>query len=168
MKKFQGRVIFAEDFTGEAVVSRSGFNTLASFQKSALLKTSKKIIVSDQNNKDVYKKNVTGKILCLPETIGSTTGGMVIQTVASRNLSPKAFLFSKHIDPLAASGIILANVWNNVPIIAIDELGDDFLNEVNSGDEITIHADGSVYVSKNLDDSKDSDEVDDLEEKDLD
>lgn len=146
MKKFQGRVIFASEYKGEAVVSKEGFNTLASFQKSALLKHSKKIIVSDQNNKDVYKKNVTGKILCLPETIGSTTGGMVIQTVASRHLAPSAFLFSKHIDPLAASGIILANIWNNIPIIAIDELGDEFLNEVKTGDKITIHEDGSIEI----------------------
>lgn len=146
MKKFKGRVIFANLFEGEAVVSKQGFNTLASFQKSALLKTSKKIIVSDQNNKDVYKKDITGKILCLPETIGSTTGGMIIQTVATRNLAPSAFLFSKHIDPLAASGIILANVWNNVPIIAIDQLGDEFLETVQTGDHIKIEADGTVCV----------------------
>ena len=146
MKKFKGRVIFSEDYQGEAVVSKHGFNTLASCQKSALIKTSKKIIVSDQNNSDLYKKNITGKILCLPETIGSTTGGMIIQTVAKRNLAPKAFLFSKHIDPLAASGIILANVWNKVPIIAIDELGEEFLKEVKTGDTVKITSDGEVII----------------------
>ena len=82
MKEFHGRVIQAQNWTGEAIVSHQGFNTLASCQTSALLATSKKIIVSDQNNKDLYKKNITGKALCLPETIGSTTGGMVIQTIA--------------------------------------------------------------------------------------
>ena len=146
MKKFKGRVIFSEDYQGEAVVSKQGFNTLASCQKSALIKTSKKIIVSDQNNSDLYKKNITGKILCLPETIGSTTGGMIIQTVAERNLAPKAFLFSKHIDPLAASGIILANVWNKVPIIAIDELGEEFLKEVKTEDTVKITSDGEVII----------------------
>lgn len=146
MKTFHGRVIAASNWKGEAVVSHQGFNTLASCQTSALLATSKKIIVSDQNNKDLYKKNITGKALCLPETIGSTTGGMVIQTIAVRNLAPKAWLFSHHIDPLAASGIILSNVWNNAGLIAIDELGDDFLEAVKTGDSIEIKEDGTVNV----------------------
>lgn len=146
MKTFHGRVIAASNWKGEAVVSHQGFNTLASCQTSALLATSKKIVVSDQNNKDLYKKNITGKALCLPETIGSTTGGMVIQTIAVRNLAPKAWLFSHHIDPLAASGIILSNVWNNAGLIAIDELGDEFLEAVKTGDAIEIKEDGTVNV----------------------
>ena len=79
-------------------------------------------------------------------TIGSTTGGMVIQTIASRNLSPAAWLFSEPIDPLAASGIILAHVWNNVPIIAIDNLGKEFLATVKTGGQIEISEDGTVTV----------------------
>lgn len=146
MKTFHGRVIAASNWKGGAVVSHQGFNTLASCQTSALLATSKKIVVSDQNNKDLYKKNITGKVLCLPETIGSTTGGMVIQTIAVRNLAPKAWLFSHHIDPLAASGIILSNVWNNAGLIAIDELGDEFLEAVKTGDTIEIKEDGTVNV----------------------
>ncbi len=146
MKTFHGRVLAAGTYHGEAVVTHTGFNTLASCQTSALLATSKKIIVSDQNNKELYKKNITGKALCLPETIGSTTGGMVIQTVAVRNLAPKAWLFSHHIDPLAASGIFLSNVWNDCGLIAIDELGDEFLEAVKTGDTISIQEDGTVIV----------------------
>jgi len=146
MKEFKGRVIYAGEFEGEAVVSHYGVNTLASFQTSALIPTSKKIIVSDQNNPDLYKKNITNKVLCLPETIGSTTGGLVIQTVAVRNLCPKVWLFSKQIDPLAASGIILSNTWNNVGLIAIDNLGDEFLDSVKTGDTIQVKEDGTVIV----------------------
>lgn len=146
MKEFHGRVLFGGNWKGQAVVSHHGLNTLASFQKSALIPTSKKIVVSDQNNPDLYKKNITGKALCLPETIGSTTGGMVIETVAVRHLAPPVWLFSKTIDPLAASGIILSNVWNNVGLIAIDNLGDDFLNEVKDGDKIEVKEDGTVIV----------------------
>lgn len=146
MKEFKGRVLFGGEFKGEAVVSHGGLNTLASFQTSALIPTAKKIIVGDQNNKDLYKKNITGKILCLPQTIGSTTGGMVIQTVSVRDLSPKVWLFSKSIDPLAASGIILSNVWNGVGLIAIDELGDEFLETVKTGDTIEVHEDGRVVI----------------------
>lgn len=146
MKTFTGRVLFKGNWKGEAVVSHQGLNTLASFQKSALLPTSKKIIVSDQNNPDLFKKNISGKALCLPETIGSTTGGMVIQTVAVRGLTPPVWLFSKTIDPLAASGIILSNVWNKVGLIAIDNLGDEFLNTVKDGDILEVKEDGSVAI----------------------
>jgi predicted aconitase with swiveling domain len=146
MKQFKGRVLFGGDFAGEAVVTHQGFNTLASFQKSAMSKSCKDVVVSDQNNKDLYGKHITGKILCLPMTIGSTTGGMVIQTVASRGLAPAVFLFSEKIDSLAASGIILARVWNNVPLIAIDSLGDEFLSSVKTGQHLEVSSDGVVKV----------------------
>lgn len=146
-KKFKGRVIAGGELTGEAVVSRQGVNTLATFQKSAL-KNAKQVIASDQNNPDIYKKNLTGKILCLPKTIGSTTGGLVIQTVCSMKINPSAMLFAEDIDSLACSGIILAKNWENSPIIAIDRLGKKFLNYVESGDKIEIDAKGTVTVIK--------------------
>ena len=147
MKKFSGRVIAGGKLTGEAIVSHQGVNTLATFQKSAL-KNAKKVISSDQNNPDLYKKVLTGKILCLPKTIGSTTGGLVIQTICSMGINPSAMLFSESIDSLAASGIILARNWEDSKIIAIDNLGEKFLKYVSSGDIITIEEDGTVVVDK--------------------
>ncbi len=145
MKEFKGRPIAGGEWTGEAVVSHGGVNTLATFQKSAL-KNAKQVIVSDQNNADIYGKNITGKALCLPITIGSTTGGLVIQTVCAMKIAPAAFLFSEHIDSLAASGIVLARIWEDSPVIAIDQLGEEFLNTVKTGDTIHIHPDGTVVV----------------------
>lgn len=144
-KIFKGRVIAKGNFVGEAVVSHEGFNTLASFQKSALL-NKKKVIVSDQNNKDVFGKDITNKILCLPMTIGSTTGGLVIQTVCNMHINPRVFLFSMRIDSLAASGIVLAKVWQNSDVICIDELGDEFLNTVKTGDRLQINENGEVII----------------------
>ena len=144
-KTFNGRVIAKGNWKGEAVVSHQGVNTLATFQKSAL-KNAKEIIVSDQNNPDIFNKNITGKALCLPKTIGSTTGGMIIQTICSMKINPSAFLFSEHIDSLAASGIVLARNWENSDIIAIDQLGEEFLSTVKSGDQIEIKEDGSVTI----------------------
>lgn len=147
MKKFVGRVIADGELTGEAIVSKGGVNTLATFQKSAL-KNAKTVICSDQNNPDLYNKELTGKILCLPKTIGSTTGGLVIQTICSMGINPSAMLFSESIDSLAASGIILARNWENSKIIAIDRLGEKFLKSVKSGDKITIHKDGTVIIDE--------------------
>lgn len=145
MKEFKGRPIAGGDWKGEAVVSHGGVNTLATFQKSAL-KNAKQVIVSDQNNPDIFGLNITGKALCLPITIGSTTGGLVIQTVCAMKIAPAAFLFSEHIDSLAASGIVLARIWEDSDVIAVDMLGDEFLQTVKTGDSIEIKSDGTVIV----------------------
>ena len=145
MKEFHGRVIAAGSWPGEAVVSHQGVNTLATFQGSAL-KGSKPVVVSAQNNPAIYKKDITGKALCLPITIGSTTGGMVILTICSLGINPACFLFSKHIDSLAASGIVLSRVWEGSPVIAIDQLGDEFLETVKTGDKLEVKEDGTVVI----------------------
>ena len=145
MKSFKGRVIAGGHYVGEAAVSHQGFNTLASFQKSALT-NSNHVVVSDQNNKDLFGVNVTGKALCLPITIGSTTGVLVIQTVCQMGIAPACFLFSESIDSLAASGIVLARIWENSSVIAIDRLGEEFLNTVKTGDKIEVKEDGTVII----------------------
>lgn len=145
MKTFKGRVLAGGTYKGGAVVSRQGVNTLATFQKSAL-KNAKEVIVSDQNNPDIYGLNISHKALCLPLTIGSTTGGLVIQTVCSMGIAPACFLFSEHIDSLAASGIVLARIWENSDVIAIDELGEEFLKSVKTGDQIEVKEDGTVII----------------------
>ena len=105
-----------------------------------------KVIGSDQNNKDVYGKNLTGVALILPQTIGSTTGGLVIQTICQMKINPSALLFSEEIDSLAASGVILAKNWENSNIIAIDKLGSDILSAVKTGDKIRVSKDGTVEI----------------------
>jgi len=144
-KIFKGRPILGGDLTGEALVSHGGFNTLASFQKSVIMRK-KEAICSDQNNPDLFKKLMTGKVLCLPQTIGSTTGGLVIQTVAELGSAPAAMLFSEHIDSLAAAGVILTDIWNNKRIIVVDQLGKEFLDAVQTGQQVKISADGTVEV----------------------
>lgn len=145
MKEFKGRVIAGGNWEGEAVVSTQGFNTLASYQSSALSGKSEAVI-GDQNNKDLYGKSVTGKALCLPITIGSTTGGLVIQTICQMGISPACYLFSEHIDSLAASGIVLARVWEKSDVICIDKLGDEFLKTVKTGDKLKVSDDGTVTI----------------------
>lgn len=147
MKEFKGRVIAGGNWKGEAAVTKQGFNTLASFQKSGLKGDKcKEVIISDQNNKDLYGKNVTGKALCLPITIGSTTGGLIIQTIGAMGVGPACYLFSETIDSLAASGIVLVNVWEKTNVICIDRLGKEFLESVNTGDKLEVKEDGTVII----------------------
>lgn len=145
-KTFQGRVITPGTVSAEALVSHGGFNTLASYQ-SPMLTGDKKVKCSDQNNPDLYQKSMIGKALCLPETIGSTTGGMALYTVCATGKQPACMLFSKHIDSLAAAGAILADKWADAKMPVIDKLGEDFLNFVQDGMSIEVKEDGIVEVT---------------------
>lgn len=145
MKEFKGRVVVPGRTTAPALVSRQGFNTLASFQKSLMFKD-KDATCSDQNNKDLYKKKMAGKALCLPQTIGSTTGGMVLYCASDMGLAPSCLLFSKPIDSLAAAGAILSDVWTDKNLPTIDNLGEEFLEYVKDDMIIEILDDGIVRI----------------------
>jgi hypothetical protein len=61
-------------------------------------------------------------------------------------INPACFLFSEHIDSLAASGIVLARIWEDSKVIAIDKLGKEFLETVKTGDTIEVTEDGVVTI----------------------
>ena len=145
MKTFTGRVVVPGTCTAEALVSKSGFNTLASYQMAVQF-GDKKVKCGDQNNPDIYKKSMLGKALCLPMTIGSTTGGMVLYTACSMGKQPACMLFSLPIDSLAASGAILGDVWTEAKMPVVDMLGQEFLDYVQTGMEIVVKEDGVVEV----------------------
>lgn len=146
MKEFKGRIVAPGTVSAPAVVSHGGLNTLASFQK-ALQFGDKKATCGDQNNPDLYGKQMAGKALCLPRTIGSTTGGLVLYCACSMKRQPACMLFSEPIDSLAAAGAVLADVWlDEVSMPVIDSLGEEFLNYVKDNMTITVKEDGTVVV----------------------
>ena len=146
MKEFTGRVVASGTCKAEALVSHGGLNTLASFQK-ALQFGDKKATCGDQNNPDLYGKQMAGKALCLPMTIGSTTGGLVLYCACSMHRQPACMLFSNPIDSLAAAGAVLADVWlEDVSMPVVDSLGQEFLDYVKDGMTITVEPDGKVIV----------------------
>ena len=148
MKQFQGRVITPGEVTAEAVVTTQGFNTLASFQM-ALQFGDKEVKCGDQNNEELHGKPLIGKALCLPQTIGSTTGGLVLYCACAMKKNPACMLFANPIDSLAAAGAILADVWvDGMTMPVVDSLGEEFLNYVKDGMKITIKEDGIVEVNE--------------------
>ncbi len=146
MKEFKGRVVTPGTCTAEAVVTKQGFNTLASMQM-ALQFGDKKTKCGDQNNPDINGLPLCGKALCLPQTIGSTTGGLVLYCANAMGRQPACMLFANHIDSLAAAGAVLADVWvegSTMPVI--DCLGDEFLDYVKTGMTVTVKENGIVTV----------------------
>ena len=122
-KTFKGRMVVPGSGRAPALVSRRGFNTLAS-----------------------YKKSMVNVALCLPQTIGSTTGGMVFYTAGALGKLPAFMCFSKPIDSLAAAGVIMSDVWTDNHMPVVDSLGDEFLETVKTGDTIILSEDGTVTV----------------------
>ena len=146
MKVFKGRTVTPGTVTAKALVTHGGLNTLASFQK-ALQFGDKKATCGDQNNPDLYGKQMAGAALCLPQTIGSTTGGLVLYCACAMKRQPACMLFANHIDSLAASGAVLAEVWlDDITMPVVDCLGDEFLDYVKDGMTVTVKNDGTVEV----------------------
>ena len=123
MKRFTGRVVAKGTVSAPALVSHGGLNTLASFQK-ALQFGDKKATCGDQNNPDLYGKPMAGKALCLPRTIGSTTGGLVLYCACSMHRQPACMIFSE----------------------PIDCLGEEFLRYVQDGMTVTVKENGVVEI----------------------
>lgn len=153
MKQFKGRPVVAGKCKAPALVSHNGFNTLASFQGALQFgelpiigNKYKNTECDDQNNKDLYRKPMQDKALCLPQTIGSTTGGMIFFCAKSLGKCPTCLLFSEHIDSLAAAGAVLAANWCDEPVVTVDCLGQEFLDYVKDGMTITVDEDGTVTV----------------------
>ena len=146
MKAFQGRVVTPGTVSAEAVVTTQGFNTLASFQM-ALQFGDKEVKCGDQNNEELYGKSMIGKALCLPQTIGSTTGGLVLYCACALGKNPACMLFANPIDSLAAAGAVLADVWvDGMTMPVVDSLGEEFLQYVKDGMKITVKENGVVEV----------------------
>ena len=152
MKTFKGRPVIPGETEAEALVSHNGFNTLASFQGALQFgdlpiigNKYKQTECDDQNNPEIYRKPMLNKALCLPQTIGSTTGGMILFCANMLGKCPSCLLFSNHIDSLAAAGAVLADVWGN-GLPTVDCLGDEFLEAVKTGDKIKVYKDGTVEV----------------------
>ena len=92
---------------------------------------------------------MAGKALCLPQTIGSTTGGLVLYCACSMGRQPACMLFSNPIDSLAGAGVILADVWlegEHTKMPVVDSLGEEFLSYVKTGMKISVDEDGTVTV----------------------
>ena len=143
---FMGRNIVAGITEGEAVVSRTGFNAYASFYNS-LTDDVQIAVCADSGNQDTFGKILSGKILCIPNSIGSTSAGAVWQRIVYLGIAPKAVLFSQTIDSLAAGGLIVVDVWGKKKICAIDKLGREFLETVQEGDWINIRENGTVIIT---------------------
>ena len=145
-KTFKGRAILPGKLEGEALVSKLPFNLTGSYFENMFAGNTESAPCTDANNPDLFRKDMKGAILCTSQCVGSTMGAGALMGVSEMGVGLKAFLFSNHIDSIAAGGLIIDDVWYHRRVITIDLLGDEFLDTVKSGDPISIKEDGTVEV----------------------
>jgi predicted aconitase with swiveling domain len=145
-KTFKGRPLLSGNLKGKVLASKQPFNTTGSYLENLFSGKSDSAPCTDPNNKDFYKKDLSGAILCTTTTVGSTLGGAALMGVGSMGLGLKAMLFSQHVDSVSISGLLMDDIWYGNRVITIDLLGDEFLDAVKSGDTVSIKEDGTVEV----------------------
>jgi predicted aconitase with swiveling domain len=143
---FKGRPVIPGELEGEALVSKQPFNTTASYFENMFGGNTETAPCTDVNNKELFEKDLSGAIICTPQTVGSTMGAGAIMGMSLLGVGFKAMLFSSHIDSIAAGGLIMDDIWNDKKVITIDLLGDEFMEAVKTGDKIKISEDGTVEV----------------------
>ncbi len=145
-KSFKGRPLLPGTLEGEALVSKQAFNTTASYLENMFAGRTDSAPCTDVNNKELYKKDLAGALLCTTQTVGSTMGAGALMGMNDLGVGFKAMLFSAHIDSIAAGGLIIDDIWNERRVITVDLLNDEFLEAVKTGDPISIKEDGTVEV----------------------
>ena len=145
-KSFKGRPLIPGKLKGKALASKHPFNVSATYLENLFGGNTETAPCTDVVNEEWAGKNLAGQILCFPTGVGSTMGGATLMGVGSLGLGPKAMLYSDHVDSVSVAGLIIDDVWNERRVITIDQLGDEFLETVKSGDPISIEEDGTVVV----------------------
>ena len=145
-KTFKGRPLLPGTLEGEALVSKQAFNTTASYLENMFAGRTDSAPCTDVNNKELYKKDLAGALLCTMQTVGSTMGAGALMGMNDLGVGFKAMLFSSHIDSIAAGGLFMDDIWNERRVITVDLLGEEFLEAVKTGDPISIKEDGTVEV----------------------
>ena len=142
---FRGRPAVPGDAKGSAEVSKIGFNTCATYV-DVLISGSDSGVCQDHDNPNLFGHDLANKILCIPQTIGSSSAATLFMIILEKGIAPKAMLFANHIDSLAACGILMGDNWLGKRIVTVDMLGQEFLDTVKTGDQIWVHEDGTVEI----------------------
>ncbi len=90
----------------------------------------------------LYKQNISGKILVIPSGKGSTVGSYVIFQMAKNNTAPLAII-AMEAEPIIATGAIMASI----PMV--DHPEEDILEILTDGDLVEVDADAKIIKKIN-------------------
>lgn len=124
-REFEISSIIEGNVKGEAIVSPMPISFLGEIDP----KTGK--VTSPQN--PLHGKSISGKVLVMPESRGSTVGSYVILALKENGKEPVAIIVKKA-ETIVTVGAILAEI----PLVTIQN--EVFFEEVKNGDLIEIEA----------------------------
>jgi len=143
-KMLKGRSLSGGIVEGEAIITKQPFSISAAFT-FALVQNSKKLKVSDRTH-ELFKRDVTDKILIFPYPIGTTTLGFVLLETIVRKIGLKAIVCEKG-EPLMSSGAVAAEIFFDLQFPIVDQIAFSELENIEDGALIRVNGDeGTVEI----------------------
>lgn len=136
METLHGRSVVPGRAAGEALVTQMPLNLTASFSSVINILPGKGGTIQDRNH-DLYRHDLTGKILVFPAAIGSTFTGMILMRLIDLGFAPAAIIVQTA-DSLLVSGVILARVWCDKSIPLIEYPPADLFAKISSGARLEV------------------------------
>lgn len=135
-KILKGRCLSKGIVEGEALVTKQPFSISAAFT-IPLVQKSRRLKVADRTH-ELYRKEVTGKILIFPYPIGTTTLGFVLLETIVRNIGPIAIICEKG-EPLMSSGAVAAEIFFGIEFPIVDQISFSELEKIENGTKIRVN-----------------------------
>ena len=93
---------------------------------------------------ELYKKNISGKVLFIPSGKGSTVGSYVLFQMAKNKTAPLAIV-ALEAEPIIATGAIMAGI----PMV--DQPEEEVFDVLHNGDKVAVDADsGFIRILKQI------------------
>ena len=143
-KILKGRGLSRGIVEGEAIVTKQPFSISAAFV-FPLISNTKRMKVADRSH-ELFKKDVTDKVLIFPLPIGTTTLGFVLLETIVRNVGPKAIVCTEG-EPLMSSGAVAADIFFDLQFPIVDQISFSELEKVENGKVVRVNGnDGTVEI----------------------
>ena len=127
---------------GEALVTKP-INFFGAYMQGIL---SGKLSKIEDTKHELFGKNLEGKILVFPFSIGSLAGGVSLLEAIMQGVGPKAIVNSKT-DGVLLAGPVFARVFYGIEVPVVDSLDKDPFKTIRNGDYLTVDGNkGTVEV----------------------
>ena len=136
VKVLKGRGLSRGIVEGEAIVTKQPFSISAAFA-FPLISNTKGLKVAERTH-ELYKQDVTDKVLIFPIPIGTTTLGFVLLETIVRKIGPKAIVCAEG-EPLMSSGAVAADIFFGIKFPIVDQIQFSELEKISSGTIIKVN-----------------------------
>ena len=143
-KILKGRGLSKGIAEGEALVTSQPFSISSAFI-IPLIQSSRKMKVADRTH-ELFKKDVSNKVLIFPYPIGTTTLGFVLLETIVRKVGPIAIICEKS-EPLMSSGAVAAEIFFDIEFPIVDQINFAELEKIQNGTILKVNGnEGTIEI----------------------